>query len=177
MICWFFGRSGAGKTTLAASVAGRLRALGHAVCVIDGDQLRAGLCADLGFDPASRTENHRRAAELARLVTLQTPGVIVLGATMCPSPEHRALLRRTLGPALQLIQVRASHATCVARDPKGLYAKASWGLLADLDATTFQDPSADELRTQIHAVIDTDLKSATPEESCESAWEVVRALL
>ena len=85
-ICWFFGRSGAGKSTLSSHVVQRLRAEGRAVYLVDGDALRSGVCADLGFDDAARTENHRRAAEMARLASEQ--GLVVIGALSASLGRH-----------------------------------------------------------------------------------------
>lgn len=169
VICWFFGRSGAGKSALSSSVVGRLRVEGKAVYLVDGDELRSGVCADLGYDDASRTENHRRAAEMARLASAQ--GLLVVGATMCPARHHRTLLRDILGDRLKLIHVKASHEVCAMRDPKGLYRKAQEGFVANFAAQTFQEPTEEE----VDGVIDTGANDL--EACCESAWEIVKRLL
>ena len=72
-VFWLTGLPASGKTTLAQALIAHLKARGVAVVGLDGDQLRQGLCADLGFDPASRQENIRRAGELARLAQLSRP--------------------------------------------------------------------------------------------------------
>ena len=82
---WLTGLSGAGKTTLARSLATALRGRQQPVCVIDGDELRAGLCQDLGFDTASRAENVRRAAHMARL--LNDNGVHAVVALISPATD------------------------------------------------------------------------------------------
>jgi len=120
---WLTGLSGAGKTTLANAVAQHLRTAGQAVCVLDGDVLRAGLCRDLGFAAADREENMRRTAELAHLVNHQ--GITVIAALISPTRAGRAAARQTIGAA-QFIEVYVNTplAVCQQRDVKGLYAKA-----------------------------------------------------
>ena len=120
---WLTGLSGAGKTTLANAAAQHLRALGLAVCVLDGDALRAGLCRDLGFSEADRAENMRRTAELAQLLTSQ--GITVIAALISPTTAGRAAARQTIGSD-RFIEVYVSTplAVCQQRDTKGLYAKA-----------------------------------------------------
>lgn len=146
--CWFYGRSGAGKTTLATLIADRLIEAGHQVFKVDGDRLRSGLCRDLGFDEPGRTENHRRAAELAKLAMHQ--GFIVIGATMCPLPAHRLLLREMLGDQLHLVYLDATHEACAQRDPKGLYRRSVAGKIDHFDKEFFQEPLAIEYDMRIH---------------------------
>lgn len=122
-VYWLTGLSGAGKTTLANAMAQHLRTQGQAVCVLDGDALRAGLCRDLGFSEADRAENMRRTAELAQLLASQ--GITVIAALISPTTAGRAAARQTIGPA-QFIEVYVNTplAVCQQRDTKGLYAKA-----------------------------------------------------
>jgi adenylylsulfate kinase len=169
IICWFFGRSGAGKSTLSSHVMERLREEGRAVYLVDGDALRSGVCADLGYDDASRTENHRRAAEMAKLASGQ--GLVVIGATMCPARHHRALLRDILGDGLRLIHVKASHEVCSQRDPKGLYRRAQRGLISGMAAEIFQEPED----LEVDHVIDTN--SGNPGACCAAAWHAVLGYL
>lgn len=110
--------------------------------VLDGDLLRAGLCRDLGFDPADRAENHRRMAEVARLASLQ--GIVVLCASMAPSHNHRRVVRDILGGALRWAYLDASWEVCQRRDPKGLFRRATAGGLAAPLAIPFDEPSLGE---------------------------------
>src|SRR4051812_20398359 len=122
-VFWFFGLSGSGKTTLTAWLDQRLREQGHSVLLLDGDELRAGLCRDLGFSDEARTENIRRAAELARLAITQ--GRVVLAAFIAPRGDLRRLAAEIIGPgSIDLIWVDAPLAVCRQRDPKGLYRKS-----------------------------------------------------
>lgn len=145
---WFYGRSGAGKTTLASRIAHTLKAEGYPVFLLDGDVLRSGLCRDLGFDEASRTENHRRAAEIAKLLIQQ--GFLVIGATMCPQQSHRSLLREVLGDQLCFVYLDATRETCSSRDPKGLYRRFKAGEIAHFDENGFQAPLDTERELTVH---------------------------
>jgi adenylyl-sulfate kinase len=121
---WLTGLSGAGKTTLANAMSQHLRTQGQAVCVLDGDALRAGLCRDLGFSEADREENMRRTAELAQLLTSQ--GIMVIAALISPTTAGRAAARQTIGPARFIeVYVNTPLAVCQQRDPKGLYQRAA----------------------------------------------------
>lgn len=125
-VFWFFGLSGSGKTTLTTALAGSLRAKGHAVLRLDGDELRSGLCKGLGFSDAARTENIRRAAEVARLAASQ--GQVVLMALITPREDLRQLVREIVGEGrVDFIWVDAPLAVCRQRDPKGLYRKSAAG--------------------------------------------------
>ena len=142
-VFWFFGLSGSGKTTLSTALARSLRAQGHIVLVLDGDLLRAGLCRDLGFSDKARTENIRRAAELARMALTQ--GQIVLAAFITPREGLRQLAREIIGPErIDMIWVDAPLAVCRQRDPKGLYQQSAAGSLPLLTGvhSAFEVPSA-----------------------------------
>jgi len=125
-VLWLYGLSGSGKSTLAAGLERRLMAEGLATHLLDGDNVRAGLNADLGFSEADRTENIRRVAEVAKLMV--QAGLVVVCSFITPTRALRALARRIVGTADFLeIHVDASVETCARRDPKGLYAKADRG--------------------------------------------------
>ena len=135
--CWLTGLPAAGKTTLAVETGVALRQHGLAVCLLDGDELRAGLCRDLGFSPADRAENMRRVAEMARLLNDQ--GVWVLVALVSPSVVGRETARRIIGAGRFVeVHVATPLAVCQSRDPKGLYALAK--TYPDLALTGVQAP-------------------------------------
>ena len=126
---WLTGLSGAGKTSIALALAQALKAQGRPVAVLDGDQLRHGLNRDLGFTPEDRHENIRRTAEVARL--MNAAGLTVIAAFISPYRADRAMAADIIGAA-HFIEVHVSTplAECEARDPKGLYAKARAGQIA-----------------------------------------------
>lgn len=126
---WLTGLSGAGKTSIALALAQALKAQGQAVTVLDGDQLRHGLNRDLGFTPEDRHENIRRTAEVARL--MNGAGLTVIAAFISPYRSDRATAAAIVG-AGNFIEVHVSTplAVCEARDPKGLYAQARAGRIA-----------------------------------------------
>ena len=126
IILWFTGLSGAGKSTLAHAVEERLYLAGCRTFVLDGDNVRHGLCRDLGFSDQDRRENIRRIAELAKLML--EAGVITLTAFISPfnSERHQA---RKLVPEGDFIEIycKCDIAVCEQRDVKGLYKKARQG--------------------------------------------------
>jgi adenylyl-sulfate kinase len=127
---WFTGLSGAGKSTLANALELRLHAQGRHTYLLDGDNVRHGLNRDLGFTQADRTENIRRVAQAARLMT--DAGLIVIVSTISPYLSDRQSAR-ALFPQDGFIEVylNTSIEECERRDPKGLYAKARRGELKD----------------------------------------------
>lgn len=134
-VFWIFGLSGSGKTTLATDLIVHLRGEGRPVLSLDGDVLRAGLCRGLGFTDADRTENLRRAAEVAKLSA--DAGIIVVAAFITPLTSHRQLVAEIIGrPRLSLIFADAPLETCRLRDTKGLYAGAAAGRVAHLTAVS-----------------------------------------
>jgi len=143
---WLTGLSGAGKSTIARAVAERLAAHGIASYVLDGDELRAGLSADLGFSVADRAEQVRRAGHVARI--LGDAGITVLAALISPTRAERDALRAShpAGRFLE-IHVATSLEVCESRDVKGLYARARAGQIPDftgIDAP-YEPPLAPEL--------------------------------
>jgi len=148
-VFWFFGLSGAGKTTLTTSLGEKLRGQGRPVLLLDGDVLRAGLCRDLGFSDEARTENIRRAAELAKLAMAQ--GQVVLAAFITPREDLRNLAREIIGrDRFDLIWVDASLTVCRQRDPKGLYQRSAAGNLPLFTGvnSVFEESIGHDLRLQ-----------------------------
>lgn len=125
---WLTGLPCSGKTTLANAVAEALRAKGERVVVLDGDEVRKTLCADLGFDDASRDENVRRVAAVATHVT--GSGVFTVVALVSPrraAREAARLAHTQRGLPFIEVHLAAPLSVCVARDVKGLYARARAG--------------------------------------------------
>jgi adenylyl-sulfate kinase len=140
-VLWLLGLPSSGKTTLSLALRDHLQASGTPVILLDGDDLRAGLCADLGFSDADRSENLRRAAHIARLLTQQ--GNTVICAFVTPKEHHRALVRQILGEHVRFIHIDCPLDVCVARDVKGLYAKAAAQHMSDMSGTQdgFETPT------------------------------------
>jgi len=129
-VVWLTGLPGSGKSTLARAAQAQLHQGGFRTALLDGDNLRHGLCADLGFSIADRHENVRRTGEVAKLF-LET-GVIVLVALVSPMRDAREAVRRLLpdGDFLE-IYCQCPITVCRERDPKGHYAKAENGTIAE----------------------------------------------
>ena len=120
---WFTGLPGSGKTTITKALADSLRANGENVCIIDGDELRSGLCKDLGFNKIDRAENIRRAAHIAKILNLN--GICTLVAMVSPYAEDRDMAYEIIGKDRCIeVYVSTPLKICEQRDPKGLYAKA-----------------------------------------------------
>jgi len=123
---WLTGLPGAGKSTIAGLLERRLIGLGQLAYRLDGDELRKGLNRDLGYSDADRTENVRRAAEVARLMV--NAGVSPIVSLISPFIADRALARAQFAAGeFCEVFVDAPLQVCEARDPKGLYAKARRG--------------------------------------------------
>lgn len=126
VVVWFTGLSGAGKSTIAAAVEVELNARGLHTYSLDGDNIRFGLCRDLGFSADDRAENIRRIGEVAAL--MHDAGLIVLSAFISPARAHRDAVRKRLPEGCFIeVHVATSLEACEARDVKGLYAKARAG--------------------------------------------------
>jgi adenylyl-sulfate kinase len=145
-VVWFTGLSGSGKSTIAGAAAQQLRRQGRVVEILDGDALRAGPHADLGFSEADRTEHLHRTAQMAAQAA--QAGAIVLVPVIAPRQHHRTTARRLAAPAWFLeVHVATALDICEARDPKGLYARARRGILRDftgIDAV-YEPPTASDL--------------------------------
>lgn len=144
-ILWFTGLSGAGKSTLAHAVEEELFKRGYQTFVLDGDNVRHGLCNDLGFSVDDRHENIRRVGELAKLFS--DAGLIVLTAFISPLREDRARVR-TLAPDDFLeIYCHCPIEICESRDVKGLYKKAREGKIPNFTGinSPYEPPSEPDL--------------------------------
>jgi bifunctional enzyme CysN/CysC len=126
LVVWLTGLSGSGKSTIAKLTETQLWSQNISTAMLDGDNLRGGLCRDLGFSDSDRVENIRRTAETAKLLTQS--GLVVICALISPSRRDREMAEQVIG-AEQFLEVfvDTSLQTCIARDPKGLYAKALKG--------------------------------------------------
>ncbi len=145
-VLWFTGLSGAGKSTVAGALENRLAELGYHTYLLDGDNVRHGLCSDLGFSEQDRRENIRRIGELAKLMA--DAGLIVLSAFISPHRAERQLVR-DLVPEGEFIEVfvNASLDVCESRDPKGLYKKARAGEISNFTGidSEYQAPANPEI--------------------------------
>ena len=149
MTVWLTGLSGAGKSTIAVEVERRLVAGGRAAYVLDGDNLRHGLSADLGFSAADRDENVRRVGEVARFFA--DAGLVAIVALVSPYRQARDSVRRAHAAAgLGFIEVFVDTAVdeCRRRDPKGLYARAASGELTGLSGV--DDPYEAPVEPELH---------------------------
>ncbi|MBL7859805.1 MAG: adenylyl-sulfate kinase [Cyclobacteriaceae bacterium] len=127
-VVWFTGLSGAGKTTLAQELKKQLDLDGSNVYVLDGDVLRGGLNLDLGFSASDRSENIRRAAEVAKLWVDE--GFCVLATFISPFQADRQKARDIIGAhRFKEVYIRCPLEICETRDVKGLYEKARAGLI------------------------------------------------
>lgn len=149
-VFWLFGRSGAGKTTLALRLRDGLADRKISVVYLDGDELRSTLCSDLGFKSEARLENHRRIAEIARLLAGQGLNVVV--STMAPEHQQRDLVTQILGDKLMWFYIHAPLDICIARDPKGLYKRALDGQVKQLINYPFEVPRPQEREHYINTV-------------------------
>lgn len=167
---WMTGLSGSGKSTIAYSAEEMLVRTGRAAYVLDGDNLRHGLNADLGFGAAERSENVRRVGEVARLMA--DAGLVVLVPVISPFASDRKMVREAHEQAsLAFIEVfvDAPLEVCERRDPKGLYARARAGEISDMTGldSPYEIPESPDLR------LDSD--GPTPEELATLVVEAVGA--
>ncbi|MEH6371198.1 adenylyl-sulfate kinase [Pectobacterium carotovorum] len=143
VVIWFTGLSGSGKSTLAGALEQVLHQRGVSTYLLDGDNVRHGLCRDLGFTDDDRRENIRRVGEVAKLMV--DAGLVVLTAFISPHRAERKMVQDLLGEG-QFIEVfvDTSLATCEARDPKGLYKKARAGELRNFTGidSAYEAPEA-----------------------------------
>lgn len=146
-LLWFTGLSGSGKSTLAGALEAELMQRGIHTYLLDGDNVRHGLCSDLGFATADRQENLRRVGEVAKLMV--DAGLVVLAAFVSPYRAERAAIRARL-PEGEFIEVFVDTplSECEQRDPKGLYKKARAGEIKHF--TGIDDPYEAPEQADIH---------------------------
>ncbi|MFZ6864656.1 adenylyl-sulfate kinase [Undibacterium sp. Ji67W] len=149
---WFTGLPGSGKSTLAKAIARKLSELDITCAILDGDIVRQGLCKDLGFSAEDRHENLRRIAEVAAL--MNEAGLTVLVATISPLQKDRDMACAIIGRENWIdVFVATSVEVCERRDPKGMYARARRGEIANFTGVS----SLYEVPMEPSLIIDTDL--------------------
>ncbi len=143
---WFTGLSGSGKSALANALEKRLLALGRHTMLLDGDNVRMGLCRNLGFTQQDRIENIRRVAEVSKL--MNDAGLIVLTAFISPYAQDRENARTIIGDNFVEIYVSTPLEVCEKRDVKGLYAKARKGEIPNFTgiSSAYEPPSNPEIQ-------------------------------
>jgi bifunctional enzyme CysN/CysC len=154
-VLWFTGPSGSGKSTIAKALEHKLWSEGKHTILLDGDQVRHGLCGDLGFSPADRTENIRRVGHVAKL--FYEHGNIVLCTFVSPYSNDREKVKKLLPEADFIeIYVQSSVESRQERDPKGLYAKAKLGEITGIHGydLAFEEPASPDF------VLNTDKNTA-----------------
>lgn len=144
-VLWFTGLSGAGKSTIAMVVERELFRRGLQVYVLDGDNIRYGLSANLGFNPEDRAENIRRVGEVAALFA--DAGMIAITAFISPYRSDRQRARSAAHDAFHEIYIKADLAACESRDPKGLYQRARKGEIPEFTGISapYEPPEAPNL--------------------------------
>ena len=148
-VVWFTGLSGAGKSSVANAVERTLNSKGIRTYTLDGDNIRHGLCNDLGFSVEDRAENIRRVGEVSKLMA--DSGVVTLAALISPYRSDRDSVRSsvtTVAPFIE-VYVKASIETFEGRDPKGLYKMAREGKIKQFTGISadapYEEPASPEL--------------------------------
>jgi len=168
---WFTGLSGAGKSTLSEAVAHELRTRGHSVERLDGDEIRQRLSRGLGFSKHDRDENVRRIGFVARL--LSRNGAVAIAAAISPYRDVRDEIRREHDAPFVEIFVDCPIDALVKRDPKGLYAKAIRGEIANFSGISdpYEAPQSPEI------TIHTDRESVDASRDTILRWLETRQLI
>jgi len=145
-VIWLTGLSGSGKSTLAYALESRLVGNGQLTFALDGDNVRMGLCKDLGFKPEDRNENIRRIGEVAALFA--EAGLLVLTSFISPYRNDREAARATSKGNFIEVYLDVSVDVCERRDPKGLYKKARSGEIANFTGVSapYEAPENPDVR-------------------------------
>lgn len=164
LVVWMSGLSGSGKSTIANLVEQKLFDAGVHTCILDGDNTRSGLCSDLGFDMESRSENIRRVAETANI--LSNSGLVVLVSLISPFRKDREKAGHIIGASIfREVFIEAALDICIHRDVKGLYYKAIQGEIKDFTgiSSPYEPPEVPDM------VLNTEAKDA--EECAEELFQ------
>lgn len=165
-VLWFTGLSGSGKSTIAGALENALVKLGKHTQLLDGDNVRHGLCKDLSFSDEDRKENIRRIGETTKLMS--EAGLIVLSAFISPFIEERDSVREMLDDG-EFIEIHVSTAldVCESRDPKGLYKKARAGEIANFTG----------ISSEYQAPLNAEITLKTDQQTIEQSVEQVVSYL
>ncbi|MBQ5835388.1 MAG: adenylyl-sulfate kinase [Bacteroidaceae bacterium] len=166
VMLWFTGLSGSGKSTVAMALERELQRRGRLCRILDGDNIRTGINAGLGFSPEDRKENIRRIAEVGKLFV--DTGIITLAAFVSPTEELRKMARHIIGEAdFKEIFISTPLAECEKRDVKGLYARARRGEVKDFTGISapFEQPE--------HPALALDTSHLSLEESVNKLLELL----
>ncbi len=145
-VLWFTGLSGSGKSTIAVELEKHLFEKGKFAVLLDGDNIRHGLCSDLGFSAKDRQENIRRIRETAKL--FYDNAVITMVSFISPFRQDRESSKKLIGKDFIEIFVNCNIETCEKRDPKGLYKKARKGEIKDFTGIVqvYEEPESPEIK-------------------------------
>lgn len=170
LVVWFTGLPSSGKSTIAHSVEKKLYEKGIRTYTFDGDNIRHGLCSDLGFSEKDREENLRRIAEVIKLFL--DAGIVVLAAFVSPLKKHREKVRQIVGQEDFIeIYCRCPVEICEMRDPKGMYKKAKAGEIKEYTGVSapYEEPENPDI------IIDTHLLAL--EDSVEKVFRFIEERL
>jgi adenylylsulfate kinase len=158
-VIWFTGLSASGKSTIARHLEKVLYDVGCSTYVFDGDNVRHGLCCDLGFSPEDRVENLRRIGEMVNLYV--DAGIIAIAAFISPYREDRRSIRDLVGKdRFMEIYIECPVDVCAARDEKGIYAKAKAGLIKEFTGISAPYEPPEDPALVIHSHQEDPVKSA-----------------